>query len=500
MTKVSIIIPFHNVEQYITQCIESLINQTLSDIEIIFINDCSTDSSAEIVQKYMQNDKRIILLNTEKESGQSHARNLGLDVASGEYIGFVDSDDWVEVDMFEKMYHKALSGGTDITMCMAQLYDDKENKTYTDDYYSLKPLSNMGDSVFSANDTKDEILNINVVLWNKIYRKNFLKSIGIKLADGYIYEDLLFFYQTYLKAKRVNILWEALYYYRQNRKYSTMQNSDKKVYDRIPMVEATYKTLQEADFFKEKKAEIVSWIIDDIFHRYTLLEDKYYEDYYPKMQNFFKNIEQTLTEEDKAVLAKSYCVDEFNNVIERSYLGFWSFLIEKYKTSNKRIKAAEHKCNLDIIAIKEYLERYKKEAAEEKENAIKWWENHCNEEKKWWENHFSEEITKLKNIHNEEMQKQIKEIQKQAKDMQTKMEKQEYELKSWQAESVRQTTEKLTADYEWKLEELKKHYEDSLQKQKYYYENNFLLVKIILKIYKQIDIIKNKIKNLIKKN
>ncbi len=494
MTKVSIIIPFQNVENYISKCLSSLIYQSLKDIEIICINDASTDSSKEIVQNYAQNDKRIIILNTEKPSGQSYARNLGLEIASGEYIGFVDSDDWVELDMFEKMYNLAKSADTDITMCQAQLYDDKEQRFYTDDYYGLKPLEQFKDKVFHPNDTKDEILNINVVLWNKIYKREFLKNIQAKLQAGYIYEDLPFFFETYLKAQRVNILWEAPYYYRQNRSYSTMQNSDKKVYDRIPMVELTYKVLHGAEFFPEKKAQIVSWIIDDIFHRYTLLEDKYYEEYYKNMQEFFRNINNTLTEEDKAILAKSYCWDEFNNIIERSYFGFWNFLIEKYKTSNKRIKAAEHKCNLDILKIKEYLEQFKQESQEEKDKIVDWWKNYCEEHtEKEAKRRADEQFIFLESKKTEELKALYDEFQ-------AKLTKQEYELKSWQAESVRQVKEKLTADYNWKLEEQKQHYMQALIDQKNYYENHYFLVKILLKFYKKSEQLKNKLKKLIKKN
>ncbi|MBQ8886913.1 MAG: glycosyltransferase [Candidatus Gastranaerophilales bacterium] len=472
MIKVSVIVPFHNVEKYISKCLTSLMYQTLENIEIICINDASTDNSKDIVLEYAKNDKRIRILNVDTMSGQSYARNLGLEVASGEYVGFVDSDDWVELDMFEKMYHQAKLGNTDITMCQAQLYDDKEQRFYTDDYYSLKNLERMGNNVFSFEETKDDILNINVVLWNKIYKREFLNNIGAKFEEGYIYEDMLFFFETYLKANRINILWEAPYYYRQNRSFSTMQNSDKKVYDRIPMVEKTYRVLEKAPFFKEKKAEIVSWLIDDIFHRYTLLEDKYYEDYYPKMKALFQSIE--LTEEDKAELAKSYCYDEFNNVLERSYYGFWNFLVEKYKTSNKRIKAAEHKCNLDILAIKEYLEQYKLEAKDERDKLQAWWENHCKET--------------------------LETLTKEHEDLKEEHIKQEYALKAWQAESVRQVTEKLTADYEWKLEAQKQHYQEALKQQKDYYENNYFLVKMVLKLHKKSEQLQNKIKNILKKN
>ncbi len=481
MTKVSVIMPYRNVERYISKALTTLIYQSLEDIEIICINDASTDNSKEIVMQYAQKDKRIKFLNTEQESGQSYARNLGLEIASGEYVGFVDADDWVELDMFEKMYNKAKSADTDITMCKAQLYDDKSQEFYTDDLYSLKSLEKYGDSVFSPEDTKDEILNINVVLWNKIYKREFLEKIGVKFSEGYIYEDMPFFFETYLKAEKINILWENLYYYRRNRGLSTMQNSDKKVYDRIDMAKLTYSILQQASFFPEKQNEILRWLIDDIFHRYTLLEDKYYEEYYKRMREMFIGL--NLTEEQKESLKVGYCYDEYCNIISRDYYGFWNFLIEKYKTSNKRIKAAEHKCNLDIKAIKDYLEQYKRESEQEKRQIEEWWKN------------FSEE---------ERLKEVTRRLQEQSAvlecEFNQKMIKQEYELKKWQAESVRQVKEKLIADYEWKLKEQKQHYMQALNEQKNYYENKYLLVKILLKAYKKLEQLQNKLKKSVKKN
>ena len=507
MTKVSIIVPFHNVENYISKCLSSLIHQTLEDIEIICVNDASDDFSKEKVLDYVQNDKRIILLNTPKVSGQSYCRNLGMEVASGEYIGFVDSDDWVELDMFEKMYNLAKANDTDITMCQASLFDDKEQTVHTDDYYSLKPLEKFGDRVFAPNETKDEILNINVVLWNKIYKKDFLKKINAKFENGYIYEDMLFFFETYLKAQKINILWENMYYYRQNRSFSTMQNSDKKVYDRIPMVEKTYNVLKQADFFEEKKTDIICWIIDDIFHRYTLLEDKYYEDYYNAMKGFFSRIE--LSEADMQKLQVSYCYDEFCNILERSYFGFWNFLIEKYKTSNKRIKAAEHKCNLDIIAIKDYLEEYKIQEKDEKEQIVEWWKKHCEEEKENLQadlkEQFAQEKKSLEEFLEEEKQKELKSQlnfleDKKKRDMKEMYDEQQREFNEWNKEALAQQKQNITNEYEAKIKEQNEIHQKTLQQIKYYYENEFLLVKIILKLYKIKNQFTNKIKNFLKKN
>ena len=468
MTKISIIIPYQNVENYIEECLKSVLSQTLSDIEVFCINDASSDNSRNIVEKYACQDCRIIMLDTEKPSGQGYARNIALDKAKGEYIGFVDSDDWVSPDMFEKMYKKAQYHDSDITMCAANIYDDTLQEIIPDDYYALKPLEKYADNVFNAEDTKDEILNINVVLWNKIYKKSFLDTIGERFPNGYIYEDLPFFFGTYLKAKRINIVWEKLYNYRINRRFSnisTMQNTDKKVYDRIPMVSLTYEKLKNAPFYKEKEIEILSWIIDDIFHRYTLLEEKYYKEYFYDMKKLFQSFAPQ--GDDLYKLATCYCFEEYCSIIKDHYFDFWKFLIEKYKNANKKVKLAQHKRNESIKSINRFWKEYKEKSEQEREQIISDWMN------------------KYKNDMDEQYKKYVE---------------LEYALKKWQAKSLRECEKKIIADYKWLLENREIQFRQALIKQKEYYENNFLLVKIIIKFKKKVNQAKNKIKRLLKKN
>ena len=111
--KVSVIVPVYNVEKYLRECLNFLVNQTLKEIEIICINDGSEDSSLEILNEYASKDSRFVIINQEN-SGQSVARNKGLDIAKGEYIGFVDSDDWVDLNFFENLYSEAVKNNSDI--------------------------------------------------------------------------------------------------------------------------------------------------------------------------------------------------------------------------------------------------------------------------------------------------------------------------------------------------------------------------------------------------
>ena len=125
--KVSVIVPVFNVESYLNESLDSILNQTLKDIEIICINDGSTDNSLDILETYSKKDKRIKIISKENE-GQGVARNVGLDNAQGEYISFVDSDDFIKRDMLEKLYNKAENNDLDLVMCKVSSFDNETHE------------------------------------------------------------------------------------------------------------------------------------------------------------------------------------------------------------------------------------------------------------------------------------------------------------------------------------------------------------------------------------
>lgn len=329
MPKVSVIIPFNNVENYIEECLNSVLSQTLDDIEIILINDASTDRTLEIVEGYLQKDSRIKLININERKGQGFARNRGIEIATGEYIGFVDSDDFIEPNMFECLYNSAKTNNTDISMCQVREYDDINENYITSDYYSLSCLSSFQNDVFSAEDTKNCILDINVALWNKIYKREYLNNIGEKFPEGFIYEDLPFFFGTYLPAKRIQIVWKNLYSYRINRKNSTMQQFNNKILDRLPMVSLTYEKLKQVPYLSDLKQKIQAWIINDLFHRYSLLKENYHKEFFFLMKKIFQSLEIENPEDDfwKRVyhfqgylLVINNTFEDFNNKVFTEYL------------------------------------------------------------------------------------------------------------------------------------------------------------------------------------
>ena len=200
---ISVIIPVYNVERYIRQCLESVLSQTYRDLEILIIDDGSTDGCGGICDEYAAADSRVRVIHQPNE-GVSAARNAGLGAATGEYIGFVDPDDWIEPRMFEVMLDTLLSSDADISVC-----------AYWYEYVSRrKPVDCIGESVFRG----DEITRVRMcgrsgnTLWNKLFRRCCWEELKFPLSRNF--EDVATVYRTLIKAGTVAGTSERLYHYR----------------------------------------------------------------------------------------------------------------------------------------------------------------------------------------------------------------------------------------------------------------------------------------------
>lgn len=211
--KVSIIIPVYNAEKYIDKCLNSVLNQVLQDIEIIIINDGSTDNSIKILRKLLEQDSRIKLISKENK-GASVARNIGIKEARGEYIGFVDIDDYIEKDMYYKMYNKAIEGKFDIVSCG---FREENNSGYMEFNRTLFEHDNLHGDIIEKEYFKyiveDKFLGY-LPLWNKIFRRKFIEENKLIINESIILgEDRKFCCDAILKAKSISSVNEILYHY-----------------------------------------------------------------------------------------------------------------------------------------------------------------------------------------------------------------------------------------------------------------------------------------------
>lgn len=237
--KVSIIIPVYNVEQYISQCLDSLINQTLQEIEIICINDGSKDNSLNILNDYAKKDSRIKIIN-KKNEGLSCARNDGLKAASGEYIGYVDSDDWVAEDFYEKLFIAAKKYNADIAAGNI-VRCGKLVRKYRIKYEKEELLTDGLEKLKAA-----QIPKYNYV-WNKIYKRESLLKLDIPFPAGKVYEDIRWSIKVIYYLENLVTVPESNYYYRKNQNsiVSVTKKSEKNMKDGDEAVDIMVQFAQE---------------------------------------------------------------------------------------------------------------------------------------------------------------------------------------------------------------------------------------------------------------
>lgn len=206
---ITVIIPVYNVEKYLSECINSIIKQTYTNLEIILINDGSTDNSPNICIQFQEKDNRIKLINKEN-GGLSSARNAGIDIAKGKYLVFVDSDDYVDVKYIEKLYNLATINKTKIAQCAIWKVNDEKEKIEKIGYSSneIKNGKEMIKDIYSNHWLE------NIVVWNKIYEKSIFKNIRFPL--GKINEDEFTTYKILYNETKISITDDSLYFYRQS--------------------------------------------------------------------------------------------------------------------------------------------------------------------------------------------------------------------------------------------------------------------------------------------
>lgn len=208
--KISVIIPVYNVEKYLPECLESILNQTFQGFEIICVDDGSTDRSLDILQEYKRKDDRFVILQ-QRHAGAGIARNHGLKLAEGKYIQFLDSDDYFEPTLLEEMYNHAEKFGADLTVCFSRKVDDNGNITESQNPNSPINLDKTPlEKPFSWQDFKNDILGLfNVPSWNKLYLKNLILSNNLQFQNFTSCNDVAFGHISKICAQKIVVEGES---------------------------------------------------------------------------------------------------------------------------------------------------------------------------------------------------------------------------------------------------------------------------------------------------
>lgn len=237
MPKITVIIPVYNSEMYLENCLKSVVSQTLKDIEIICVNDCSKDNSWNIVKKFADNDERFVLIENSENKKQGYCRNIGINKAKSDYIHFLDSDDWLADNNFYQTVYEELSHN-DIDIFVFNDYEYHEDKNILVEDEKLKRFPFIYNS-FDINNDSDVItsdIKLTGMAWDKIYKRDFLIKNNIIFAEGMFWEDILFNFLLKISSPKIKIKDEKYIVYRLNAKSSTTTNVVKIYKDAVKMM------------------------------------------------------------------------------------------------------------------------------------------------------------------------------------------------------------------------------------------------------------------------
>jgi Glycosyltransferases involved in cell wall biogenesis len=258
--EISVILPVYNAEKYLSQCLDSIIGQTFDNIEIICVDDGSSDGSLEILKKYASNDDRFIII-CQKNSGAATARNRGIEAAKGNHLSILDCDDFFEPSMLKEMHDKALKTDADITICMSQKYND-----ITGDFFekgkNVKIQILPQKDIFNYTDIKNHLFSFAIGWsWDKLYRRAFVERNSLRFQNIRSSNDLFFVFLSFVKAEKMTVLQKILVSHRVNTKTSLSETREKDPMCFYLAVKHLKEKLELDGIFKEIEQAFVNWAL-----------------------------------------------------------------------------------------------------------------------------------------------------------------------------------------------------------------------------------------------
>ena len=271
MAQVSVVIPVYNIEQHLRQCLDSVVAQTLDDLEIICVDDGSTDTSLQILEEYAARDNRLQVI-SRKNSGPGAARNAGFERATGEFLIFLDSDDWFEPDFLELMRRQAKQTGADITICRAVEFDTQTGGEFPSEW--MLKTRYLPDLVFQPEEIAPHLFQFTYgMAWDKLYARSFLMRTGLQFPTLRNSEDLAFVFPSLLAAKRIAVLPEVLLHHRVNRSVSvsnTRSSQPEAPYEAFRIVKEYLETQGQMELYERS---FLNWAMEFLVWHVSNMND-----------------------------------------------------------------------------------------------------------------------------------------------------------------------------------------------------------------------------------
>lgn len=340
MVKVSVVIPVYNVEEFLGECLDSICNQTLEDIEIICVNDGSKDRSLEILNEYASRDERITVIDQEN-GGHAVATNRGMKLAKGEYLFLMDSDDILDLKALEESYKVAEEKQVDFVIFQAINYYMDTGELVEAENYSMNGLYDIvGDSIFNYKDVKDYVFNITVTPWSKLYKRDFIEKNSITFPEGLVFDDNVFFYDVLFAADKITFLKKHLFKRRWYSQSSTRSGA-RHFKDYIQICELIWQVFAKYGVFYEFEKELYHKKVSTVYYWYKNINEEFKQEFFDEMKEdylriaaddeFCKNFYKKITKSNRRIFTNVLKADtykEFNLLME----------IDDLKKENKKLK------------------------------------------------------------------------------------------------------------------------------------------------------------------
>ena len=349
MSKVSIIVPVYNPpEKYLEKCIESIVNQTFKDLDIILVDNESTGNCSDVLKKYAKKDSRINLIEFEKNKGFAGAVNEGIRQAKGEFLAIIDSDDWIEKNAIQILHDKLNNSDLDMTIYCSNVFDEEKQDFIDDPFYTFFQIPLKYDnSYFKFEDVKDYILHFPTQAWNKFYRKSFIVDNNNFVDEelGSAGADAFFTFNNYLNAKKIGIVRDKLYNYRTNLGggvvESLKQKNCKNFMFNFMLFDKISKLIVDKKLNEESAFPFVTINIEQLLLFYNLIHSKNKPIYSAKMKEYFNCLDKNIYSDNQLEKLNKILRMKIKRIQNNNYFIFllknFIFRKENYMNGHKNI-------------------------------------------------------------------------------------------------------------------------------------------------------------------